>query len=138
MAEVEITVPLEGKAVVRMQYRPDNGAWLHDAIETRRPEWLPDEKRWRIPRVAAQRVFEAATEQGRSATLTRVFRPDTEKCTEPCLMASPDTVDECTCVCGGATHGARSPGWKAVGSRLLVRQAGGGLIEQKISNQAGG
>ncbi len=132
---VDITVPYrQGKAMVRMPYRRDNRAWLHEAIGTRRPEWSPDDKHWLIPRAAARRVFDAATTDGRSATLTQVFKPDTEKCTEHCRTAQPATVHNCTCVCGGANHGQSSPGWKNAGDHLLVRAGEGGFITRTIYN----
>jgi hypothetical protein len=132
---VDITVPYrQGKAMVRMPYRRDNRAWLRDAVGTRRPEWSPDNKHWLIPRAAARRVFEAATADGRSATLTQVFKPDTEKCTEQCRTAKLDTVDDCTCICGGANHGQSSPGWKKAGGYLLVRAGKGGFITRTLSN----
>src|SRR4051794_36262625 len=82
--EVDIFVPIRGEASVRMRYREDNREWLHAAVETRRPKWNRDEKEWLIPNSAAQRVFDQATEAGRSARLTRRFKPDTEKCTVQC------------------------------------------------------
>ena len=134
MAAVEITVPLKGKAQVRMTYAKDNRQWLHAAVKTRRPEWLRDEKVWLIPRSAAERVLEAATADGRTAHLTRFFRPDTEKCTQPCQDASPLTVSSCTCICAGRTHGCRQEGWKAVGDRLLIKPGEDGIQEQTVRN----
>jgi len=132
---VDITVPYrQGKATVRMPFRPDNRAWLRGAVGTRRPQWSPDDKHWLIPRAAARRVFDAATEDGRSARLTHVFKPDTEKCTEQCRTARLDTVDDCTCICGGANHGQSSPGWKQAGDHLLVRAGEGGFITRTIVN----
>ena len=131
---VEITVPLEGDAQVRMTFAPDNRAWLRAAVGTRRPVWERDEKYWRIPRAAAPRVYDAATDDGRSAKLTRIFRPDTEKCTGKCQRARLDTRNECTCICGGAYHGQSSPGWTTVGNDLLVRRGAEGTISQTIFN----
>jgi hypothetical protein len=117
-----------------MRYRGDNRHWLHAAIETRRPKWDPDDKEWRIPNSAAQRVFDRATEEGRGARITRRFKPDTDKCTIQCQTAQPETVFSCVCICGGKGHGQRSGGWKQVGRELLV-QSGGGEMEQSISNR---
>lgn len=137
-AGIEIYVPATrgSKAQVRMPFDPDNRRWLHQAVDTRRPKWEPEMKRWLIPRAAAERVFEAATEDGRKATLTRAFKPDTEKCTEQCQGARLDTVDECTCICGGEFHGQASPGWQAVGSQLLVRRQGE-IVTRTRSNGLG-
>lgn len=134
MVDVDITVPSKGKAIVRMPYRTGNRVWLHAAVETRKPEWVANAKHWLIPNSAAQRVFDKATAGGRSATITRTYRPKTEKCTGPCQAASPHTVHKCTCICGGETHGDASGGWTSVGGRLLVR-SGGGLIVQTVSNR---
>jgi hypothetical protein len=138
MPQIAITVPLTGKATVRMRFRADNRTWLHDAIETRRPEWDANEKYWLIPRTAAQRVFDAATAAGRSATITRTYKPKTRMCTGPCQAAAPETVHACTCICGGQNHGQASGGWKQVGGDLLVRSGSGGLIIQTVSNRVGG
>jgi hypothetical protein len=131
--DVDILVPLQGEAIVKMRYREGNRIWLRDAVETRRPAWHPEDKSWRIPRAAVQRVFDQATVEGLSAKLTRQFRPTAEKCTAPCQTASVETVSTCTCICGGKGHGQASGGWKAVGRELLVRSSGG-VIEQTIIN----
>jgi len=125
MPEIEITVPRQGKAMVRMVYRGDNREWLPGAIETRRPEWVPSARYWLIPNGAAQRVFDKATAGGRNATITRTYKPNTEKCTGPCQAASPHTVHECTCICGGQTHGDRSGGWTSVGEGQYQRRGCG-------------
>jgi hypothetical protein len=132
--EIEIDVPVRGPAIVRMPFRQDNFEWLHGAIGTRRPKWNHADKTWQIPKIAAQRVFDQATVEGRSARLTRRFRPDAEKCTPQCQSAKAETVYECTCICGGKGHGQRSGGWKSVGRDLLVRSSGG-LIVQSIANR---
>jgi hypothetical protein len=118
-----------------MVFRPDNRAWLRDAIETRRPEWVPSARHWLIPNSAAQRVFDKATADGRSATITRTYKPKTVLCTTPCQTASPHTVHTCTCICGGQTHGQASGGWTSVGGNLLVRPGSEGLIVQTVSNR---
>lgn len=125
-AGIEIFVPAAkgSKARVRMPYALGNKAWLHAAVDTRRPTWVPETKEWLIPRSAASRVFDAATAEGRKASVTREFRPDTEKCTEACQGARLDTVDECTCICGGKFHGQASPGWRPVAGQLVVRRSG--------------
>lgn len=132
--DIDIFVPVRGQAIVRMRWRDDNRSWLHTAVDTRRPRWDPDDKSWRIPNAAAQRVFDRATEDGRSARITREFRPDTEKCTAQCQSASPDSVFSCVCICGGAHHGQKNGGWREVGRDLLVRSSGG-TMEQTISNK---
>ena len=97
--DVDISLPAQGQAMVRMPYDEDNRYWLRDAVKTRRPKWDPDVRAWRAPRSAVQRIFDQATADGRSARLTRQFKPDTEKCTSQCQAASVDTVAECTCIC---------------------------------------
>lgn len=133
--EVAVTVPYNpGRAEVRMPFASGNRAWLRVAVETRQPEWVRDRRHWLIPRAAARRVFDAATADGRSATLTHVFKPDTEKCTEQCRTARLDTVDSCTCICGGEYHGQSLPGWRQAGAHLLVRPGGDGFITRTVSN----
>jgi hypothetical protein len=132
--DIDIFVPIRGEATVRMRWREDNRIWLHEAVDTRKPKWDPDRKLWLIPNVAGQRVYDYATAQGRSARITRRFKPDTEKCTVRCQTASPNSVFECVCICGGANHGQARGGWKQVGSHLLV-QSGGGEMEQSVSNR---
>jgi hypothetical protein len=137
MQDIAINVPLTGKATVRMAFRSDNRTWLHEAIGTRKPEWDPSRKHWLIPKVAAERVFDAATEAGRSATITRTYKPDTRMCTGSCQAAVPETVHRCTCICGGETHGQALGGWTKAGGDLVV-QRDGDLIVQTVSNRADG
>lgn len=132
--DLDIFVPIRGEATVRMSYRDDNREWLHAAVETRRPKWNPNERVWLIPNSAAQRVFDRATVEGRSARLTRRFKPDTEKCTVQCQTAAPESVFSCVCICGGKGHGRASGGWQQVGRDLLVR-SGGGEMEQTVFNR---
>jgi hypothetical protein len=132
--DIDIFVPIRGEATVRMRYRDDNREWLHGAVGTRRPKWSADDRAWRIPNSAALRVFECATEEGRSARMTRRFKPDTEKCTIRCQKAAPETILSCICICGGEGHGRASGGWQLVGRELLVRSSGGEM-EQTISNR---
>lgn len=116
-----------------MPYRADNRQWLTRVVATRKPVWDRETRTWLIPRAAAERVFAAATDEGRAAVLTREFKPDTEKCTEPCQSARLETVNECTCICGGRYHGQRSPGWVEVGRDLLVRQRGDLLVQRRTN-----
>jgi hypothetical protein len=94
----------------------------------------PDAKCWRIPRTAGRRVYDAAATDGRSAKLTRVFKPATEKCTGQCQKAKLETRDQCTCICGGEFHGQSSPDWTPVGGDLLARRGAGGAITQTTHN----
>ena len=127
-AGIEIFVPAEkgSKAQVNMPYAPPpaNAVWLHAAVDTKKPTWDRELKRWLIPRGAALRVFDAATAAGRKASVTRQFKADAEKCTTACQTAKVTKRDECVCICGGEFHGQRSSRWRHVTGEFLVRSSG--------------
>lgn len=127
-AGIEIFVPAEkgSKAQVNMPYAPPpaNAVWLHAAVDTQKPKWDRDLKRWIIPRSAALRVYDVATAEGRKASLTRQFKADAEKCTSACRTAKVTGRDECVCICGGEFHGQNSPGFRHVTGEFWVRSSG--------------
>jgi hypothetical protein len=144
---IDIEIALDGKvASFTMPYDEGNKRWLWralggtvDAFGDVRPPRRPTrpeyrDGRWHTTKAGAWRIFNAATAEGRTARLTRWFRPDTERCTSSCQVARPDTYGECTCVCGGERHGERSAGWVPIGDHLLVRKGGEGPWAQTITN----
>jgi hypothetical protein len=132
---IEITIPLEGDAEVFLPYADGNTMWIRAAAGGRkRPIYDRATQRWTVTKTAARRIFDTATDDGRSARLTRTFRPDTEQCTGRCQGANPYTRSDCTCICGGEHHGQSSDDWTAVGDDLRVRRGAGGLVTQTTSN----
>src|SRR4051812_16111029 len=113
------TLNIDGTATIALPWAPDNRTWLWAAMgagrdasghqkaprRPMRPAWNARARIWTTTETGARRVYATATAEGRAAELRRWYRPDTERCTDACQRASLQTVDRCTCPCGGQHHG---------------------------------
>lgn len=119
---VRIRRQLRGRILMKLPYDRSNRGWIKDVVgERARPEWNRDLGQWEVARSHYRLLVEAAAERW---GLVRVYEEHAylERCTGSCQSANPETVWECSCVCGGDHHGGgvHRNGWRLVGEDLRV------------------
>jgi hypothetical protein len=108
-----------------LPYAPGNRAWIKEVCgEMTRPVWNGRDKVWEIARSHYWILVEACALRFGSVLVVEDYATQ-EKCTVACTNAKPETVVDCTCVCGGDQHGENRggslrDGWILVGEGLLL------------------
>jgi hypothetical protein len=105
---------------VYIPYSPYNRDYLRDILPSVRFQFNSDIKMWTMSRKHLVKVATWLAEKYGSCTVYADMS-FTEKCTTQCKDAKKRKVVECTCVCGGFSHGDGWPeGWKLVSDEGLT------------------
>jgi hypothetical protein len=105
--------------MVRMPYKPDNRAWLHEQLgDYIRPEWNKVAGHWEIARPHMRAVVEALADRFGIVEVIIDSRV-VSRCDTQCQNA---TGDECDCECMGENHGGTGywRSWIEVGETTLL------------------
>lgn len=84
-----------------------------------------------LPGVRLAQVVDVLAEDRGRCTVLLVHRSD-ELCTGSCSGANPETVAECTCICGGVFHGAGGVGHWVPDTDDLIRIPGGQSVRHLL------
>lgn len=110
-----------GRLVMKTPYRPDNRAWIHETLDSRRvrPEWNKERKRWEVARNHFRPMVLAMIERFGVVDVILDSR-STERCDTRCREA---LGEECECECLGVYHGGLGwlGDWVQVAEHTLVR-----------------
>jgi hypothetical protein len=113
------------RLILELPYANDNRWWIKDVCGSyTRPEFNRKDKVWEVARSHYWTLIEACVERYGIVTVVEDYALQ-EKCTRSCTNARPESVNECTCVCGGDHHGmdrggSLRDGWIEVGDELLI------------------
>lgn len=106
-----------GQLLVKLPYDATNRVWLRGG-EHRKPEWMPAQKCWRVPRAWLEAlVYRLGLRYG------QVYMIHPYRTRETCAPACWNAIGvECECSCMGAHHGSGTQGdrWYVVSDTCAI------------------